>query len=268
MLASAPHEEWDLSVRATTRRLKALEKNINSRRIFPRALDLYPFDTVAGEMLGKAFAICRAALVLIKNGFPDEAFSLCRSLYECSTYLRYITCDIEKRDERSRKFLEFGVTSKAFWYSLLDKSSTLTDSEREDAARYKDENQIPDDPRTMFAPWSGERKLGEKVSAAQHPIDADDSTATTRENHRALAFTDTSCYVHCTQPGLNTFSHEWRAPFQIVRSYAPSTNTPEKVCMVIQVTLPEIVRYCLYGMDVEALENLKPRRHSPSHQGK
>ena len=29
--------------------------------------------------------------------------------------------------------------------------------------------------------------------------------------------------------------------------------------MVIQVHLPEIIKYCLYGMQAESLEDLKPR---------
>jgi len=109
------HGEWDVSLAATIRRVDDLETSINARSIHTRRPDLYPFDTVAGETLAKAFSICRAAIVLIQSGHPDEAFGMCRSLYECSITLRYITADIERRDERSMRFLKFGVDSKAFW---------------------------------------------------------------------------------------------------------------------------------------------------------
>jgi hypothetical protein len=261
MTELAPNEEWDRSLPATISQVYSLEERINARGIYTRRMDLYPFDTVAGEMIAKAFAICRSAIVLLQSGYPDEAFGLCRSLYECSIYLRYITSDTEKRDELSRKFLEFGVTSKAFWFELLDKSPTLAAEQREDVIRYKAENQIPNDSRAMFAPWSGVKELARTVSKAPHPTDAEDSTEGIRDKQRAIAYTDTSCYVHCTQPGLNTYTHDWKEPIQTQHPYTPSTNTIQKTCMVIQVHLPEIIKYCLYGMQAESLEDLKPKKH-------
>jgi len=262
MTELAPHEEWDLSLPATISQVDSLEERINARGIYTRRLDLYPFDTVAGEMLAKAFSICRSAIILVQSGYPDEAFGLCRSLYECSIYLRFITSSAEKRDELSRRFLEFGVTSKAFWFDLLDKSPKLTDEQREDVIRYKAENQIPGDPKIMLAPWSENKGLIQKASNEPHPADAEDSTKNLRDKQRAIAYTDTSCYVHCTQPGLNTYTHDWKEPIQIRHPYTPSTNTIQKTCMVIQVHLPEIIKYCLYGMQVESLEGPKAQETS------
>jgi hypothetical protein len=172
----------DFSLPATIEIISKLEKTINDLGIYTRRLDIYPFDTVAGEMLSKAFALSRAAALLVEHGYPDEAFGLCRSLYECSIYLRYITQ--QERDERANKFLEFGVTSKAFWFDLLDKGSKLTPAERQDIEQYKAENQIPDDPKRITQPWSEVRKFIEKVSKEPHPIDPDTSTEAFRLKER------------------------------------------------------------------------------------
>lgn len=244
-------EEPNLSLAATITLVDDREKNVDALWIFTRRLDLYPFDTVAGEMLSKAFAISRAAIILIQSDYPDEAFGLCRTLYECCINLRNITRNDGKRDDLSRKFLEFGVASKAFWFDLLDKSS-LTDEQRQDINRYKSENLIPDDPKIMFPHWSRVSRFIEMVSKEPHPCDVEDSNETLRDKQRAIAYTDTSCYVHGTQPGLNTHSYDWKEPIKIRHPYNPSTNTAQKACILIQVYLPEVIKYCLYGMQVES----------------
>jgi hypothetical protein len=45
------------------------------------------FDWVAAECLSKAFALSRAALLLIESGFPDEGYATSRSLVEYSVNL-------------------------------------------------------------------------------------------------------------------------------------------------------------------------------------
>jgi Family of unknown function (DUF5677) len=255
-------EEQYFSLEATIEHIDALEKTINDLCIYTRRYDFYPFDTVAGEMLAKAFALSRSAVLLVQNGYPDEAFGLCRSLYESAIYLRFITQDPDRRDERSAAFLEFGVTSKAFWFDLLDKSATLTEEEREDIQRYKAENKIPDDPKRVTRPWSGNWKLIEKVAKEPHPTDSEASTEEFRLKEKAIAYTDTSSYVHCTQPGLNSYTYQWTEPIIVRNSRSLETNTAQKTCMLIQVHLREIVRYCLLGLGVVSLDDLKSREHA------
>jgi len=250
------------SLSGTIAFIDSLEKTVNDLRIYTRRSDMYPFDTVAGEMLSKAFALSRSSILLVQNGYPDEAFGLCRSLYECSIYLRYITQQQEKRNERASKFLEFGVTSKAFWFDLLDKNSPLTQAEREDIERYKDENRIPDDPKRITQPWSEVRKLIERVSKEQHPTDADNSTEGLRLKEKAISYTDTSSYVHCTQPGLNAYTFEWKEPIIVRKSRSVQSNTASKACMMIQVHLSAVAKYCLFGMEVVSLAELKEREQA------
>lgn len=237
--------EPDLSIESAIALIDAVEKDINERTIFTRRLDIYPFDTVAGEMLAKGIALARSAILLIQHGYPDEAFGLCRSLYECCIYLRYITGERDLLEKRSVAFLEFGVKSKAFWFDLLDKSASLSQEERSDIERYKQENEIPDDPRVITRPWSEIYKMVEKISKKSHVLDANDSTEDLRDKQRAIGYTDTSSYVHCTQPGVNNYSFGWKESIRVKR--AKDSQTALKTVMAIQLHLRELVRYCFYG---------------------
>jgi hypothetical protein len=128
------------SFEATVAFVDSLQEYINDLQIYTRRLDYYPFDVVAGESIAKGFMLCRALIVLVQSGFPDEAFGLCRSLFELSVYLRYITREPGLLQERSLAFLRFGVNAKGFWADLLDKSDSLTDDQRVQIERYKTEN--------------------------------------------------------------------------------------------------------------------------------
>lgn len=162
-----------------------LEATVNRMSVFTRRPDRYPFDTVAGEIISKCFALSRGAILLIQAGYPDEAFGLCRSLYEASIYLRYITREPEHREHRATEYLEFGVTSKAFWFDLLMQGD-LTDAERADIERYKAENEIPDDPKIVTQPWSGRGRFVETFSKMGHPTDSSASTEQFRLRDKAI----------------------------------------------------------------------------------
>ncbi|HVC47667.1 MAG TPA: DUF5677 domain-containing protein [Terracidiphilus sp.] len=244
------------TVESTIQLISELETIVNKIGVYTRRSDLYPFDTVAGELLSKCFAISHSAILLIQAGYPDEAFGLCRSLYESSIYLRYITREPECREERATDYLKFGVTSKAFWFDFLMQRD-LKDSDRTDIKRYKDENAIPDDPRIVTQPWSGRRKFFETFSKLEHPTDSPASTEKFRLMDKAISYTDTSSYVHCTQPGLNSYTFEWKEAIRIRRSKSGSANTASKACIVIQNHLRAVLRYCLFGWGYESSDDLR-----------
>ncbi|HEV2136756.1 MAG TPA: DUF5677 domain-containing protein [Terracidiphilus sp.] len=249
-----------LTVESTTRLIDELEAFVNNMSVYTRRPDLYPFDTVAGELLSKCFALSRSALLLIQSGYSDEAFGLCRSLYESSIYLRYITREPEQRERRATDYLEFGVTSKAFWFDLLMQGD-LTSAERTDIEMYKAENAIPDDPKIVTQPWSGRRRFIETFSKMAHPTDSSASTEHFRLKDKAISYTDTSSYVHCTQPGLNSYTFEWREPIRVRRSKPDMGNTAFKTCLMIHTHLRAVVRYCLFGWGLTSADNLKDRNH-------
>jgi hypothetical protein len=248
------------TVESTTHLINQLETYVNKMSVYTRRPDIYPFDTVAGELVSKCFALSRSAILLLQAGFPDEGFGLCRSLYESSIYLRYITYEPEHRERRAIEYLEFGVTSKAFWFDLLVQSD-LTDLEQADIARYKNENAIPDDPKAVTKPWSGKWKFIENFSKVGHPTDSPASTETFRLREKAISYTDTSSYVHCTQPGLNSYTLEWKEAITIRRSKPGFGNTTSKTCLVIHTHLRAVIRYCLFGWGLASARDLKDPNH-------
>lgn len=252
------------SFEATIELVDSLQQYMNDLSIFTRRGDQYTFDVVAGEAIAKAFMLCRAVIVLIQNGFPDEAFALCRSLFELSIYLRYITLEPNSLQNRSMDFLRFGVKAKGFWANILSKSESLTDAQRNEVERYKSENNIPDDPKLVTQPWSGVRRFIEKYSKSSRPTDVIDSDENTRDRDRAISYTDTSSYVHCTQPGLDRYAYDWREPILLPQKHGQNTDNISKVCMIIHVHLRAIVRYSLYGLKVVPLKEFTDRRHPAS----
>jgi hypothetical protein len=248
------------TVESTNQLIDELETLVNTMSVYTRRPDQYPFDTVAGELLSKCFALSRSAILLIQAGYPDEGFGLCRSLYESSIYLRYITREPEHRDHRALEYLEFGVSSKAFWFDFLMQGD-LTDAERTDITRYKSENAIPDDPKTVTQPWSGRRKFIETFSKMDHPTDSPASTELFRMKDKAISYTDTSSYVHCTQPGLNSYTFAWKEAIRARRSKRTSGNTTGKTCMIIHVHLRAVLRFCLFGWGLASAVDLKNRHH-------
>jgi hypothetical protein len=215
---------------------------------------------VAGELISKCFALSRSAVILIHAGYPDEGFGLCRSLYESSIYLRYITLDPADRERRAIAFLEFGVSSKAFWFDLLMQSE-LPDADLTDIQRYKTENLIPDDPTRMTKPWSGERRFIETFSKLGHPTDSLASAEHFRLKDKAISYNDTSTYVHCTQPGLNSYAFDCKDAISVRRSKISVGNTTFKACMVIHTHLRAVLRYCLFGWGLASADDLKDRNH-------
>jgi hypothetical protein len=257
-------EDPAFSFEATIAFVDSLQEYINDLQIFPRRMDYYPFDAVAGESIAKGFMLCRALIVLVHNGFPDEAFGLCRSLFELSVYLRYITREPEQLQKRSLDFLRFGVNAKGFWADLLDKSDSLTDDQRVQIERYKTENSIPNDSRLVTQPWSGVKSFVQKYSKESHPTDAPDSDEKIRNRDRAISYTDASSYVHCTQPALDRYAYEWREPIHLPKSNGQNQGNVSKICMVIHIHLRAIVRFSLYGLQIVPLDDFTNRRHPAS----
>jgi hypothetical protein len=264
LMYKAVEDDPAFSFEATIAFVDSLQRDINDLRIFTRRLDHYPFDMIAGEIITKAFMLCRAVILLVQSGFPDEAFALCRSLFELSVYLRYVTREPELRQKRSMDFLRFGVNAKGFWADLLDKSDSITDDQRIEIERYRSENNIPDDPKLVTQPWSGVRRFIEKYSKLSHPTDGPDSDEKFRDRDRAISYTDASSYVHCTQPGLDRYAYDWKESIQLPRSAGQNKGNVSKVCMVIHVHLRAIIRYSLFGLQIVPLDDFINRKHPAS----
>ncbi len=77
-MGESPVEEQLFSLQATIEYVNSLEKTINDLSIYPRRQDFYPFETVAGEMIAKSFALSRSAILLVCKGVysPRSAASM------------------------------------------------------------------------------------------------------------------------------------------------------------------------------------------------
>lgn len=137
----------------------------------------------------------------------------------------------------------------------------LTGAVRADIEKYKVDNAIPDDPKRITQPWSGRRRLIEIYSKMGHPTDSLASTELLRLKDKAICYTDTSSYVHCTQPGLNSYALEWRERTSVRKSRSHAGDTVFKTCMVIHTHLRAIVRYCLFGWELASIEQLRKMEH-------
>jgi cupin superfamily acireductone dioxygenase involved in methionine salvage len=94
-----------------------------------------------------------------------------------------------------------------------------------------------------------------------HLTDSAASTEVFRRREKAIGYTDASSYVHCTQPGLNSYSYKWKEPIITKKSKSDQANTAFKTCMVIHVHLRAVIRYCLFGLGLASAEQLKDRQH-------
>ena len=95
-----------------------VEAEVNCIGVIPRDKFLYSFDSIAFEMLSKAFALSKAAISLLDSKFPDEAYGLIRSLVEIVLNLRYLTEDMKKLDELTELFKTQEKLEKQVWLAF------------------------------------------------------------------------------------------------------------------------------------------------------
>jgi hypothetical protein len=188
-----------------------VEKVVSDFGIYPRRLGLALYDSVALTLISKAFALSRSVLLLIGNGYPDEAYGLSRSLFECSAALRYMTAEPRKRDERATEFVVFGEADKRYWLEQCRQSITDDDKLKdieEYAAQLQLDARFPN-PRAALGHWSSlGRGFAWKVLEDDHPQDADTYHRERRKAQYAVDYHATSQYVHCSERGVANYAQE------------------------------------------------------------
>ncbi len=65
------------------------------------------FDVIAMALVSKAFSVARACLLLLDNGFEDEAYGMSRSVVECAWTLRYLTQTPAEIESRTWKYFNY-----------------------------------------------------------------------------------------------------------------------------------------------------------------
>jgi hypothetical protein len=232
----------------------ALKQEITALGIIKRDLRRYPFDGVAEETISKTFALIRSVLLLLKGGQPEEAFGLARSIVECAMNLRWISSDRTLIQKRAFLFVRFGFAVKSFWYWwVVERFSGRP--EASDADRYAAEWNIIKDPSGAFRHWSGERNFTKVATEIAHDAVGIDLSQTDLAAKRAIDYFHPSCFVHCSQPGLDAYFSETEQ-FSVRDRDASLSKFEDRTIFICHLYLHEVVTYALYGMNVHLSENL------------
>src|ERR1700733_5103458 len=228
----------------------ATAKYFASLKIIPRDFRIYPFDTVGLELLSKSVSITRSCLILIQAEQADEALGLGRSLVEAALILRHITRDKSQLFSESRKFLQFAFADKNF--NLFQARRIFTSAEvvadiNYYAAKW---NYTGENPMAATRSWSDKYNAW-KAQTEEHPIDEMFDPLPDRIGKHALEYTQTSFFVHCTQPSLDGFFPEVGEPFKIKASSCEYVDSRGTVFHVLLSNLHEVVLYVLFGLNLD-----------------
>ena len=223
-------------------------------KFIPRNVQRYPFDSIATESLSKAFALAKAILLLIENGFPDEAYGLSRSLVECSLALRYITAVPDDVENRTRKFVYFDQIEQRYWLEQsrqhLSDPAILQEIESSQLAKELDAKQL--NPNDALRHWSSHRAFVWAATTLDHPLDNTTNMPQHRKEAYAVDYHAPSHYVHCSQRGLNNYFHEPGSAYGVSKGRTMvADDTAPKALFIVCRYLHEIVCYALFGLNLD-----------------
>jgi hypothetical protein len=240
--------------------VNSAEREINKLQIVPRAAHKFPFDSVGLATLSKAFALAKACLKLLASDYPDEAYSLSRSLVECATNLRYLTSDFSGQDKRTRDFVKFALPDKAFWYHHALESAK-TPKEKAELRAYAKQMGISDNPKLARQHWSGQSSgFVWRTTLLDHPIDGP-ATVDFRKKAHAVDYYQTSAFVHCSLPAIDNYFTEGGVPFR-VSTASGHHETHQSTLFTVLVYIHHAIGYVLYGTNTD-----RPARLDSLFQG-
>lgn len=231
-----------------------LEKVISDMQLYPRNIKEVAFDSMALQCISKAFALARAALLLIEKEFADEAYGLSRSLVECAVGLRYITADPALQEARTKEFIFYDETERNYWLGqarlYITDPVALQRIESSRIAQELDAKRL--DPKDAFRHWSSHRAFIWEAMTGAHPLDGQTNTLQHRKVAFAVDYHAPSQYVHCSQRGLDNYFHEPAWVYTVDgRRGSVVDNTAPKALFVLCQYLHETVCYALFGINVD-----------------
>ncbi len=222
------------------------ESYLAQLNIYPRDLLRYPFDSIALEMTSKAFSICDACLLLLREGHQEEAYGLSRSLTECALILPYLTKDSNDRASESAAFVRYSLAEKNLWLYHARKNLSGTQNLVE-VERLAKEWKLTGDPQTARRGWSSKFKTY-KAQQLTHPLDGLSSNDAIKAAAYALDYTQTSQFVHCSQPGLDNFYPDQGVPFRVKKSRSEYWDVTQRTPYLLLEYLHSVIQYSLFGM--------------------
>ena len=237
----------------------ATQRLVNSLDVQPRSFVRYPFDLIGVEAISKAFALIRAASLLISNGYHDEALGLMRTLIELAMNLRYLTAERESLGQRATTFLRFAQTDKNLWsYWLRETHSDGTDWAR---LKIKAEKMgHTPDGISAHRHWSGIDQFVRKISEIDHPLDKPEHTLFVKKLQRTTDYYRAGCYVHASQPGLDNYADIHAEKLSPKPAGARYGGVIESVLVIGFTYLPAVINYVLFGMNVHLPPDFDPKR--------
>ena len=236
-----------------TRKVKAyvrsVETELDKLQIIPRVANRHPFDIVGLANLSKAFAIAKACLKLLDSGHPDEAHGLSRSLVECATNLRYLTSDSAERERRTRDFVKFAMADKAFWYHYALQSAK-NGREKVELRAYAKQLGIADNTKPARQHWAGKGSgFIWDATMLDHPIDGP-VTVSHRKKAYAVDYYQTSAFVHCSLPAIDSYYADDGVPF-VVSASSGHHETHQSTLFIILIYIHSSISYVLFGLNID-----------------
>lgn len=220
---------------------------VNALNILPRTTHRYVFDHVALEIVSKAFSIAEASLVLIDAGYHEEAYGMCRSAVECALQLRYLTSEADKQADRSSVFVAYSFHYKNFW-TYYARPRFIGKPQEAAIEREVKRWNLTGDPKPVRN-WA---KLDTwKAAQLNHPLDAEFIDHENKSLSYAINYFQPSQYVHCSQPALDGFVPDEGVPFSVASGKPWLRDVPERVSLILLVSLHRVIVYALYGMHVD-----------------
>lgn len=218
---------------------------------------VYVFDQVILGLLSKSFSISDAALTLIENNHPEEAYGLCRSLVECGLNLRYLTQneDRAERESRALKFARFFFKEKQYW--IYQAKQWITDvAALADIDRYTTENNIVPDVQPASEHWSEQGGFTWRCTNTDHPLDGQTYNLDRRKIEYAVDYHATSAYVHCSLEAIEYLLPPIRYVYMpLLKSLSDDeAQAGQKALYILVRYIYLATRYAMFGMEVEKTE--------------
>jgi len=187
------HEKFSSDISAL---MLEVRNFLDGLRVIPRRDSAT--DSVLLGLLSKSVVLTEAIVCLVKNGFDDEAYGVCRSSIEVQLTVRYIT----NKDtiSRGRRYFLYFTKDKSDWLRLIKKYyPALATKQYSDAAEIEKLSQAYKSPHR----WS-EAPNGVKDFASEP------DTFNIHENgqpadelfYYEILYKWMSHYVHVTEPAI------------------------------------------------------------------
>ena len=184
--------------------LDAVSALMVATRDFLQQLEIIPrqsadADSILLALISKSIVLTEAIVLMVKNGFSDEAFGLCRTCVEIGLTIRYLT----NKDtvQRSNRYFNYFAKDKSEWSRLTRKyypdqyNSRLTNTEEIErlAAAYKSPHKWHECP-------NGLKDLASEVDMHEK---RDDGSPLDQLFDYEVIYKSMSHYVHGTIPSID-----------------------------------------------------------------